>query len=706
MIDIYVLDGNLETVGIVNGFTSLIWANRYNTVGDCDLYVPATIENLDLLKKDNYLMRKDDDMICRIEKVELETDVENGDYLAITGYDVKKILQQRIIWSQTNVDGNVEDYIRDLITKSLVNPALSARQVRNTRGEPIFFLGDKAGFTEVTTEQATYKQISEKIEELCQRYEWGYKVIQDSGKFYFCLYAGEDRSDTVIFSPDFENLVSTLYQEDNTNLANVALVGGEGEGSQRARNVSGYAESLKRNEIFVDAKDISRTISWSELIEMYPTTDKGGHGSITGSATAGFTYTMDIIDISIVDNNQLSQLKTSYPQGQEITKEGNKYYQIYNAIIADLPSDKPSESDPVVLRDVVYSVYLLTRGYEKLAEYGSVVSFEGSVSPDVTFVYKQDYFLGDKVSVKNEYGIEAVARIVEVIEVYDENGYNVSPRFEYVSLENNTRYVRYLLQENSGKILTEDQTPLLVEENPESEIATIAETPDIEFSGKKISELPESTELYDGCCMPVVTYGETKKLTYELLKQRLYEDLDSLFIERDKKKKPVGSLEFNTSGQNPATYLGFGTWVQWGAGRVPVGIDPAQAEFATVEKEGGEKTHALTVAELAAHAHSMAHTHGMAHTHNPPNAGYHFSLNKPISTEAVGRIKVTPNTSGKYHVLSSTNIDDIIGATATGASSAANTGAASAANTGNNGSGTAHNNLQPYITCYIWKRTE
>ena len=44
----------------------------------------------------------------------------------------------------------------------------------------------------------------------------------------------------------------------------------------------------------------------------------------------------------------------------------------------------------------------------------------------------------------------------------------------------------------------------------------------------------------------------------------------------------------SVNSTNPTNLFG-GTWVTWGAGRVPVGIDTSQTEFASVEKTGGEK---------------------------------------------------------------------------------------------------------------------
>ena len=426
MIDIVVLDGDLNRIDVVDNYESLIWVSRYNDIGDCELYLPATDKAIQLLRKGYYLARDDDDMVCRIERVEIDTDVENGNYLAVTGYDVKKILDQRVIWSQMNVDGYVEDELRTMVQNSVCTPALYGRQIKNSVGQQMFYLGDPAGFTEVTTEQISYKNVGEKIREICLKYHWGYKVVIESNKFWFVLYDGTDRTSSVVFSEDYENLRSTKYIDDSSNLANVALVAGEGEGSQRSRNVSGFADGINRYEIFVDAKDLSRTIKFEELTDLYPLSSVGGQGYIDGKY-----YKMSYINIAIVDADQLAQLEINYPNGEEITIEGNLYYRTYDPIIADLETTAPTGDESVILRPIIYDIYLLNRGYEKMSEYSGIIPFEGSVEPDVTFKYKQDYFLGDIVTVVNKYGIEVGARIVEVIENEDSNGYKLEPKFEY-----------------------------------------------------------------------------------------------------------------------------------------------------------------------------------------------------------------------------------------------------------------------------------
>jgi hypothetical protein len=124
---------------------------------------------------------------------------------------------------------------------------------------------------------------------------------------------------------------------------------------------------------------------------------------------------------------------------------------------------------------------------------------------------------------------------------------------------------------------------------------------------------------------------------------------------------PVGCIYITTIATNPQDLFG-GTWVAWGTGRVPVGIDAAQTEFNTVEKTGGEKTHTLSIPETPAHAHGVK-----------TNSANGVETSTDNSARAGWNGFVWESKSG-------------YGTTSTGG-------------------GGAHNNLQPYITCYMWKRT-
>lgn len=123
----------------------------------------------------------------------------------------------------------------------------------------------------------------------------------------------------------------------------------------------------------------------------------------------------------------------------------------------------------------------------------------------------------------------------------------------------------------------------------------------------------------------------------------------------------IGDLFLTTIATNPSSYLG-GKWELFGPGRCLVCVDTSQTEFNSVKKLGGEKKHKLTVNEMPNHNHNMQKRYAKQVDWN---MGYPDAIHY----------------SGDWY----------------------NTyGVVSTANTGGN---QAHNNLQPFITCYIWIRT-
>lgn len=135
--------------------------------------------------------------------------------------------------------------------------------------------------------------------------------------------------------------------------------------------------------------------------------------------------------------------------------------------------------------------------------------------------------------------------------------------------------------------------------------------------------------------------------------------VENLMLERDKQKYHIGKLIFETSNTNPATYLGFGTWELWGSGRVPVGVDLNDIDFDEVEKTGGSKDY-------------QKHTHVLSSMNFPlvnSHSDYSGSTGWGVTSDY--------NTKNGGEILGKTTKES---------------------GTGDSG------NLQPYITCYIWKR--
>lgn len=77
-----------------------------------------------------------------------------------------------------------------------------------------------------------------------------------------------------------------------------------------------------------------------------------------------------------------------------------------------------------------YANLLIAEGQEVLAENTKKKSFTGEIDNTRTYIFKTDYFLGDVITVKNEYGMQEDVRIIEIVECLDENGLTITPSFE------------------------------------------------------------------------------------------------------------------------------------------------------------------------------------------------------------------------------------------------------------------------------------
>ena len=139
---------------------------------------------------------------------------------------------------------------------------------------------------------------------------------------------------------------------------------------------------------------------------------------------------------------------------------------------------------------------------------------------------------------------------------------------------------------------------------------------------------------------------------------------------------PVGSLFETTVSTNPGTLYG-GTWAAWGGGRVPVGVNTADSDFNTVEKTGGKKTerHEFKIGYKGYYGTAVGSDDNMIQAYK-------------YSTSSYGTYAYEGSTQASVNagIQASTNTRDVAQASSTGDTSETSI-------------------VQPYITCYIWKRT-
>lgn len=268
--NIHVLDQSFNFIGLIDDYVSVIWRPAYYDVGDFELYINASAKALKLLKENYYLVRERDIVadsegnitytnVMIIKNFNLTTDEETGDFLTVTGRELKFLLHQRIVWKQTNLTGTAEVAIRRLVTENAISPTDSKRVI------PTLTLGASAGLTDTIEKQVTGDYLDQTIVNICTAYNYGWEVFIYNSALVLIVYQGVDRSFNqserpyVVFSEDFDNITNSSYELKSDEYANTTLIGGEGEGTDRIYTTVGNDKTgLDRFETFTDARDLSQ----------------------------------------------------------------------------------------------------------------------------------------------------------------------------------------------------------------------------------------------------------------------------------------------------------------------------------------------------------------------------------------------------------------------------------------------------------------
>ena len=250
----YILNTSLERIAQVDDFLSFIWTTKYYAPGDFELC--ATIDYATILTPGNYVMRKGDDHIGIIEKIQFKLTDEAQEMIIASGRMLPSILGRRIISNQTQLSGKATDCMELLINENAISPAVSARQIPG-----LIFQNNSSSTAEMDV-QYTGENLLDSLCSLCELYGIGMDCILDANNhFVFSLYDGADRSinqstlPRVVFSQSYENLLNSEYEADYTTYGTDVLVGGEGEGINRTMvwSAKESKSGLARYEKFLDA---------------------------------------------------------------------------------------------------------------------------------------------------------------------------------------------------------------------------------------------------------------------------------------------------------------------------------------------------------------------------------------------------------------------------------------------------------------------
>ena len=204
---------------------------------------------------------------------------------------------------------------------------------------------------------------------------------------------------------------------------------------------------------------------------------------------------------------------------------------------------------------------------------------------------------------------------------------------------------------------------------------------DIAYSTKITSTTHLASKLYLECTEAGTSGASEPTLTNVSINDEITDGTAKFKIyDVGLQSRPVGNIYQSTVATSPEELFG-GTWEAMPAGRVL--LAQGQSDWGTnyaAGSTGGEHQHQLTVGEMPSHNHNAStnttgwHNHGVQ-TWNTQGAGGNAVSSYATATKT-SYIYVDGNGNHTHSITIN-----------------------------NTGSNQAHNNMQPYLSCYMWKRT-
>jgi hypothetical protein len=391
--EISVHDTSLNRIGIVDQYESLVWTRRYSSAGEFALLAPFTLHNAALLQVGNIIRKPGDAEAGQITYQYLHKDLQGKEVIEVKGAFVTAWLGQRVINGQIETADRPELIIDRIVNENAANPTDAPRKLPILKPAPPFNTGQAVEYV-----SGEFANVLGAVEELAAAFETGINITADAvAKTYtFNQYRGIDRSieqsvvPRVVFSNDFDNVKEQTYEYSNDNYRTTIYVVGE---------------SLPRPEWPPFQSDTGATgeIPYTTLLQRY--------------------------------NAAMVEYQANQPPGFIIGAGAELARRELSVLVTDIKRPvRPDINDPYYNTSMtVYSQELtrwnaamVARGVTELADCIEAESFESTIDPLNTFVYKEDFDIGDIVTCVNKrWNIQLNARITEATETYQQSGNEV-----------------------------------------------------------------------------------------------------------------------------------------------------------------------------------------------------------------------------------------------------------------------------------------
>lgn len=335
--------GDIDRIGLIEGYSSMIWQRRYHEPGAFQLTMPFIPICKDLIAGRLVVNGSEAGII---ENIGIDQDKKTGENVfACSGRFLPGYLERRILLGVNSYTGTPEDAMRYLVIKNAATAGdraiehLSVAASGGISGSIAYVVGRNTN-------------LLAELQALAEAYGLGFTVDFSSAGFTFRVYAGLDRSvgqsvnPRAIFSKAFENVLKQTYAGSLKAVKNLAYVDAKYSVTRTvydkktgtdvditteyplSRTV-GTATGRARREAYVDAGDVTKDDANVVLTaaQRYAAMDDAGNAQMV-QATEVFT--------ADVDPYGNLKYKTDYDLGDIVTVDSRELGMRVNARITEI----------------------------------------------------------------------------------------------------------------------------------------------------------------------------------------------------------------------------------------------------------------------------------------------------------------------------------------------------------------------------------
>lgn len=451
--NIYLYDHDFVAKGIIDTYTSMIWTERYNDIGDCELVIPINAPIANEIKLGDYveLIEKSDEFntgrnIMMINYINVKNNMDDN-YIIIKGQDETRLLKQRAILFDYEMSVN-DTYINTI--KTLVNYSMknNYKYLTDVFGmdrtgssvdlpidmkvkipkywEDYPYNGSGKPFnTKCDTKSLILHSgsIFNAIKTICDICNWGFNISWDDNNnltlYIYCgkRHDGTESNETVMtFAMEFDNLISSELIIDAQNFSNRHFVIGS------KYDAPDY-DTINDNKKFA-FKRYQKVSRYGYLYESTIDDNTDPPGPM-GSGWRRIPWN----PIGLVTSAAWPGIE---PYSRKNLEPLNTYDDVISVDVKDYYEDKSKQPDPKSdNRIYISNIDLSTKLQKDLLITKKDWLWKKDYKPEIyvsdKYSYKKDYALGDLVTYIDKFAGTYSGRIVEFTRAFDSQGYREFP---------------------------------------------------------------------------------------------------------------------------------------------------------------------------------------------------------------------------------------------------------------------------------------